>query len=163
MVRPMVHSTKHIVQTSITTDTLGTVNTTSLVNAVAVGAKTVPAEIEEGNSVKAIFIEYWIKSSSTNGLASGQWCVFKRVGDSTDPSTTDMAALDDWDNKKNILKMGMGLYNDSGADATPIIREWIKIPKSKQRMGLGDKIRISFFNPAVSTNRCGFATYKEYS
>ncbi len=162
MVRPMVHSEKHIIQESITTDTFNTVQVMFLADAVAVVDKNLVYEVEEGSSIKAIFIEMWIKSSGSTGLASGQWCLFKKGGDTTDPSTTDMAALNDWDNKKNIIAMGMGLFNDNSADGVAVIRQWIKIPKSKQRFGLGDKLRIAFFNPAVSTNRCGFALYKEY-
>ncbi len=163
MVRPVVHSEKHIVQTSIVTDTLNTVGTTNIINAVAVSDKDAVNEVVEGAIVKAVYLEYWIKSSGTSGLASGQWCLFKKIGDASNPSTTDMAALADWDNKKNILVMGMGLYNDNTADAVAVIRGWVKIPKSKQRFGLGDALTIAFFNPAVSANRCGFALYKEYT
>jgi len=157
-----VHSEKHIVQQSITSDTLNTVAITVLATAVAVADKTAVSDVEEGSSIKAIFLEQWVKSSGTTGLASGQWCLFKRTGDQSNPSTTDMAALGDWDNKRNILHMGMGLYNDNSADAVAVLRGWFKIPKGKQRMALGDRLLLAFFNPAVTANRCGFAIYKEY-
>jgi len=39
---------------------------------------------------------------------------------------------------------------------------WIKIPKSKQRMGLGDRIVVQTFAQALDMIDCGFETYKEY-
>ncbi len=162
MVRPMVHSTKHIVQNPIETIGAGVVVNQFVAVAVAVGNKNLPYEVEEGSSIKACFLERWIRSNSATP-SSGQWCLYKKTGDSTFPSAVDMAQLHDWDNKKNILAMGMGLYNDNDADAVAIVRNWYKIPKSKQRMGLGDVLAMSFYNVTVDSSLCGFSLYKEYT
>ncbi len=162
MVRPMVHSTKHYVQQSIASSAGGAVTNVTLVSAVPVADKDAVFEVEEGSSVKAIYVEFWIRTAGATA-GSGQIIIHKRIADSTQPSAADMAALGDWDNKKNILYTSMGLYNDNDADAIPVVRQWIKIPKSKQRMGLGDAIDIAFFAAVDTNNICGFATYKEYT
>jgi len=158
----MVHSTKHYVQTSIATVLGGATLNTVLVDAVDVAAKTGLEEVEEGSSVKAVYLELWVRAGDT-AAASGQLVVYKKVGDSSAPNATDMAALGNWDNKKNIFYTTMGLFNDQDADAIAIFKGWIKIPKSKQRMGLGDRIMWTIFTPTIDLHVCGFATYKEYS
>ncbi len=162
MVRPMVHSTKHYVQTSISTIAGGAVLTQDLVDAVAVGAKNSVSEVEEGNTVKAIYCEYWLRAGSTTP-SSGQLVLVKLPAGAIPPTAAEMAALGNYDNKKNILYTQMGLFNDQDADAIAAVRGWFKIPKGKQRFGLGDKFVLSVFTPTIDLQICGFATYKEYS
>jgi len=162
MVRPMVHSVKHYVQFSIATVTGGAVTSLAIANAVAPDAVTDVDEVVEGSGVKAVYLEIWLRSASTTA-ASGQMIVYKLQGDATNPSTTDMAALGDWDNKRNIFYTTMGLFNDVDSSAIAAFKGWIKIPKGKQRMGLGDDINLSIFSPTVDMHVCGFATYKEYT
>ena len=162
MVRPMVHSTKHYVQFSISTVTGGAVVVLSVAKAVEVGAKDLVSEVEEGSSVKAIYVELWARAGSTTP-SSGQMIIFKRQSDATNPTATEMAALGAWDNKRNIFYTTMGLFNDQDADAIALFKGWIKIPRGKQRMGLGDDINIAVFTPTIDLQICGFSTYKEYS
>ncbi len=162
MVRPQVHSTKHYVQYSILTVTGGAVVDKTVAVAVGVSDKNIVDEVEEGNSIKAIYVELWGRAGSTTP-ASGQLIFYKKEGDMSAPSATDMAALGSWDNKKNILYTTMGLFNDQDADAIPLYKGWIKIPKGKQRMGLKDAFRWAAFSPTIDLQLCGFATYKEYS
>ncbi len=162
MVRPMVHSTKHYVQKSLTTVLAGAVENVAIVAAVDVGAKNLPTEVEEGNSIKACYVEMWIRTNDTSaGTAIS--VLHKKSGDSTNPSAADCAALHDWDNKKNVLSTTMGLTNINTSQAVAIHRGWYKIPKSKQRFGLGDDLTLSIFAQALDQNICGFFTYKEYS
>ncbi len=162
MVRPVIKSTKHYVQKSLATLTGGAVDATTLAVAVNVVDKNLVTEVEEGSIIKAIYMEFWVRSASLTAT-SGQWILYKKSSDATFASGADMAALGDWDNKKNILATGMGLFNDVDADATAIMRGWYKIPKSKQRFGLGDVLALSVFTPTVDGHICGFATYKEYT
>ncbi len=162
MVRPMVHSTKHYVQFSIATVVGGTPLQLIVANAVAVSAKDQVDEVEEGSTIKAVYAELWLRSSSATP-SSGQAIFFKESSDTSPPTAIEMAALGDWDNKKNILYTTMGLFNDNDADAIAIFKGWLKIPKGKQRMGLGDSLRWSVFCPTIDCNICGFATYKEYT
>ena len=159
MVRPVIHSKKHYVQLSLSAVTGGTVLTEEIVKSVE--NPTALDTVEEGTLVKAIYCEYWVRGGAAD--ASGQAIIYKKTGDTTNPSATDMAALGDWDNKKNILYTTMGLFNDPDENAIAIYKGWLKIPKGKQRMGLGDNINLSIFAPVVALDICGFATYKEYS
>ncbi len=162
MVRPMVHSTKHYVQSSLSTTTAGTVKTISIVQGVAVGAKNTAPEVEEGNSVKACYVEMWLRQNDTLP-GSFVAILYKTSGDTNAPTAAEMASLNDWDGKKNILFTAMGLVNDQNNQAVPIMRSYYKIPKSKQRFGLGDDLKLSIFAQVLDLNTCGFFTYKEYS
>ncbi len=162
MVRPMVHSTKHYVQSSLSTVVGGAVLNIVFATAVPVADKNLVSEIEEGNSIKAIYIEEWIRAGETTA-GSGQLIVYKLQAGGAFPTATNMAALNDWANKKNIFYTTMGLYNDQDADAIAGLRQWLKVPKSKQRFGLGDILAMTIFTPTIDLHVCGFATYKEYS
>jgi len=162
MVRPMVHSTKHYVQHSINTIAGSAQVNLVIVDAVNVASKTGAGQVEEGSSVKACFIECWLRAGDTVG-ASYVAALYKLPGTGVAFTTTQMAAMFDAENKKNILWFGMGLVNDQDADATAIMRQWYKIPKSKQRFGLGDRLILSIFaQGAIDMHHCGFETFKEY-
>ncbi len=157
----MVHSTKHYVQHSIGTVVAGAVENQNLASAVDVAAKTALFEVEEGSSVKAIYLELWIRSAAT-AAASFVFIVEKRPSGLVFPTVAQVAALGDYVNKKNVFYTTQGLTNDVDADALNLYRGWIKIPKSKQRMGLGDKLSWTLSAIGQSINFCGFVTYKEY-
>ncbi len=103
----------------------------------------------------------WVRA---NDAVAGSFVavLYKTSGDTTAPTAADMAALHDWDNKKNILFTAQGLTNDKLSDAVPFMRQWYKVPKSKQRFGLGDDLKLTIFAQALDINVCGFMTYKEY-
>ncbi len=163
MVRPMVHSTKHYVQHSIATIVAGALESMILVHAVAVGSKNSPTEVEEGSSIKAVYCEYWLRAGETTA-GSFIATLYKLPGTGVAFNATQMAALNTAENKKNILWTSQGLVNDQDADALGLLRNWIKIPKSKQRFGLGDQLILEIFaQGAIDLHRCGFTTYKEYS
>ncbi len=162
MVRPMVHSIKHYVQFSIATVTGGSVATSAIATGVARDSVNLVNEVQEGSTVKAVYFELWVRAGSTTP-SSGQMIVYKKQSDTSNPTSTEMAALGDWDNKRNILYTTMGLFNDQDADATIAFKGWIKIPKGKQRFTIGDDLNFSIFTPTIDLQICGFATYKEYS
>ncbi len=162
MVRPMVHSTKHYVQTSITTVPNDAVLNIIVASSVQVVDKNGVAEVEEGSSIKAVYVEMWAKSASDTVSTSGDFIFYKESGADNPPSVAEIAALGTWDNKKNILYTTVGLFNTNLADARLLFKGWIKIPKSKQRMGLGDRLMMSMRPVTQAFNICGFTTYKEY-
>jgi len=161
--RPIIHSTKHYIQKSLATVVGGAVDTTTLIHAVSVASKDIATEVEEGATVKAIYLEMWARSGEAAVASSGQFIVYKSSGDMSGASAADMAALNGWDNKKNILYTTMGLINDNASIASPLFKGWIKIPRGKQRFGLNDKLFITFFPATIDWHVCGFATYKEYT
>ncbi len=162
MVRPMVHSVKHYVQQSIGTVTAGSIETTDFVVSVEGTTANAVQEVQEGSTVKAVYVELWIRSAAT-AAASFTFIICKRPGGVNAPSVGEIAALGLWDNKKNVLYTTQGLVNDVDSSALSLFRGWIKIPKGKQRMGLGDVISWHLEAVGQSINFCGFTTYKEYT
>ncbi len=161
--RAPIHSTKHYVQMSLSTVTTGAEVDTILVGAVPVADKTAVSEVEEGALVKAIFVELWLIGSTANQFFT---VILAKYPSGVAPATiADMAALGDWDNKKNVLYTTQGLASNDGIAAPiPVIRQWFKIPKGKQRFGINDRIRLQVASRGDSNIVfCGFATYKEYT
>ncbi len=163
MVRPVIHSTKHMVQYPF--DAIPTATAQTIIIAFAKESTIADSadEIEEGTIIKAVFVELWLQNSANDGHQVV--IIEKLAGAQTAATFAQMAALFSYPNKKNIFFTHEGLSsNDGVGNPMPIIRDWIKIPKSKQRFGLGDSLKITISNPSSnSLNRCGFALYKEYS
>ncbi len=158
-----IHSSKHYVQLGISQVGLGTINQNVLVQGVESTTANLATEVTEGSLVKAIFIELWLQNEGT--LSEQITTLEKSPLFSAGVTFVQQAALFSYTNKKNILFTSQGLTpNDGVSGPINILRQWIKIPKGKQRFGLGDQLNLNISN--VSSNdlvRCGFALYKEYS
>ncbi len=127
------------------------------------GQHTDPTDVSEGAIVKAVYVEMWFENSANN-LGSFTMIVYKNPGGSNGVLTADLAALHDWDNKKNIFYATQGILPPSLNFPMQGFKGWIKIPKSKQRQGLGDKIQIGIRNNTTDDlNFCGMTVYKEYT
>ncbi len=159
--RPVIHSQKHYVQ--ITRSSVLTVARNIEDIIISKATPTAVDEITEGAVVKAVYIELWLMNEGNDG--SDVVIVSKHVADATGPNFTTMNALGNYANKKNVLFVHQGLSSNDGiGNPVAILRNWVKIPKSKQRFGLGDSLRITIANNgANSLDYCGFATYKEYT
>ncbi len=161
--KPIIHSRKHIVQTPFSQISTGTSETINYITTVDRTVADASNEVVEGANVKAIFIEMWVQNSANDGHQVAV-LIKNPVGESG-PAFGGMADLDSYDNKKNILWTHEGLSsNDGVGNPQSILRQWIKIPKGKQRFGLGDRLDFVLSNPSSNNlNRCGLAIYKEYS
>ncbi len=160
--RAPIHSQKHYVQISRSTAATGTRNVEVLVLGTESTAANLVFEVTEGSVIKAIFVELWLENSSN----AGSFVIgLEKVPSNGTPTHTDYTALGVYDNKKNILYVTQGLpANDGVGNPIPVIRQWFKIPKGKQRFGLGDGLKLIIANLGADTlSYCGFATYKEYS
>ncbi len=159
--RPVIHTTKHFVQ--MTLSTVATVTRTSNVLATAVQSTTanLGSEIEEGALVKAVFIELWVIGSVSNQFFT--IILDKVTGGAALATFTQMTDLFSYPNKKNIFYTTQGLASNDGIAAPiPVIRQWFKIPKGKQRFGLGDTLVLSIASRGSDDIIfCGFSTYKE--
>ncbi len=160
--RAPIVSRKHIVQQTITQVVTATVHTIESVRATSVQTVDDPAEVIEGSVVKAIFVEIWL--IGTFNLGSFVVMVEKAPAAVGDPTITEMTTLDAYDNKKNILFTSQGLIAEDNQNPMPVLRQWIKIPKGKQRFGLRDKIKINLASlSGEDLQFCGFQIYKSYS
>ncbi len=159
--RAPIHSVKHYVQVSLATVLAGANNAIVIATAVPIQDVNSANEVTEGSLIKAVFVEMWVRAGDTAGGSSLLTLV--KVPDAQALTFADVIALNDYRNKKNILYHTQGITNDQDADAIPFIRQWFKIPKSKQRFGLGDQLVLSVAAQALDNIICGFMTYKEYT
>ncbi len=160
--RPIITSSKHLVQTSLAAIAAGAVTSITIAAGVSVNAVNLATEVRDGASLKAVYLELWLRGSDDAAGSTFVYIFEKVSGDTTPPSTTDMGNLHAYHNKKNILFTSMGLSNDDSSVATPIVRNWIKIPKGKQRFGLDDRLKFHIFSQTGTTDICGISIYKEY-
>ncbi len=161
--KAIITSVKHIVQKSLTVideQTRGKEEILLVLDAQAVA----PKDVAVGCAVKAVYLEYWLIGESSQPCTA-TWMFEKITNASAEASQAEMQLLHDYPNKRNIFKMGQGVIGDSNTNPIPIIREWVKIPKGKQRMALGDTLQFTVSCVGEAANGleiCGFALYKEY-
>ncbi len=161
--RPIINSKKHYVQMSRSTVTTVTRNSEQLINAVNATLANLVDEVAEGAVVKAVYIELWTLNSSNDG--SEIVTLVKAPRNGTGPTFAEMNSLGTYTNKKEVLFTHQGLSSNNGVgNPINVMRGWYKIPKSKQRFGLGDTLTLSIANNGPSVSEyCGFAIYKEYT
>ncbi len=162
MKAPIV-SRKHYTQNTEFSIASAAVTVQSIVTGVAVQDVNSASEVTEGSMVKAIYIERWLQGKHASA-ASSYVLLVEKSDDSGVPSFTNMTTLDAYFNKKNVLFVSQAILAPSIGNPTPVLRQWVKIPKGKQRIGLGDNIRVAI--AAIGSNDllgCGFSVYKSYS
>ncbi len=161
--KPVIKSRKHYVQITRSEAITVTRNSELLIESVAVTSKNTPREVEEGAIVKAVYIEMWTEHSANDGFEIVT--LSKQTDLGTGPTFAETLALDTYTNKKNVLFVHQGLGSNDGVNGPYVVmRGWYKIPKSKQRFGLGDILTLTMSNPGPQTmGYCGFATFKEYT
>ncbi len=161
-----INSIKHYVhRTNIGIGT-GTISGNDVVDAVIAPATTLAEEVTQGAVVKAIHLEYWLWGAGTTGLDTQFGFTVEKLPAAAVPMTAaQLQNLGGYPNKKNILFSSQGVLGAGvdGSQAIPVIRDWVLIPKGKQRMGLGDKIVVTIGPVGTTLNACGLATYKEYT
>ncbi len=160
-----INSVKHYIQPTNTEVASGAVR--EIVAAVAVTKntdRTNVTQVEEGSVIKAIYFEMWLNGQ---GASAGNTCQFTMIicklpSGKAPPSAANMANLQSWDNKAEILYTTQGVLDAQGSQSVPIFRQWQLIPKGKQRMSLGDEIIMSVAAVGQPIDSCGVFTYKEY-
>ncbi len=163
MVAPIV-SIKHFVARALTSTGAGAMSNLSLVVSVAQTAVVNTRDVVEGSIVKAVWIELWIISTDGTGLISQFVITLEKLPAQATAMTAAQALnLMAYPNKKNILYTTQGMIgSEVDGQPVPIIRQWFKIPKGKQRMGLGDRINLNFTTVGQAVSSCGMFIFKEY-
>ncbi len=162
MFAPIV-AIKHYVQKENASLASGAAINVEVVDAVAQSAVTDTQDVVEGSLVKAIYSEYWFKSDAAAGTGTKFQLVFEKVpAGATAITFAGQNNLQAYLNKKNILYFTQGAVGDLSTNSIPMVRNWFKIPKGKQRMGLGDSIVVTISTTGANADVCGFSTYKEY-
>ncbi len=159
-----INSIKHYVQQTLSTVTSGATSERLVASAVVAPAASNTFDVTQGSVIKAVYIELWLIGAGSAGVNSSfQVNLEKRTNLTTSFSITNANNLGSYENKKNILYTTQGIVaSEQGSGAVPVMRGWLKVPKGKQRMGLGDELAINISALAVDIQICGFFTYKEY-
>ncbi len=161
--RPQVHSQKHYVQWTLSSlGTAGTKTEESVALALTHNQSAAVFDVDEGCTIKAVYFELWITSDDTS-QGSFSINVEKTPGNLITMSYAQSIALNGYTNKKNVFYTTQGLMGPFDEAPMNPLRFWIKIPKSKQRFGLNDHLRINISTISNGLIYCGFATYKEYT
>ncbi len=132
------------------------------IDAVQIQDISVVNEVRAGAVIKAIYIESWITSQSASAAASFTIVVEKIKGGQPDMTFAQSQNLENYPNKANILYTTQGLIGANINNAVPILKQWIAIPKGKQRFALGDKLHVNYVSITNGISICGVTIYKEY-
>ncbi len=150
-----------MVQAQVAPVTVGAMANVSLINAVSVSDGTTATQVTQGAIVKAIYIELWILGDAMS-ISSFTITIDKVSSGADDMSAANGFDLHNAPNKKNILYTTQGIIGDQNTNAVPVLRQWIKIPKGKQRFGLSDKLNLNILSNLGTLDFCGQFVYKEY-
>ncbi len=165
MVAP-IHSVKHYVHRANTVISSGNISAIVLVDAVTVATAGANSfDVTEGSLVKAIHLDHWIINNAATGINTQFNAILEKVPAGAASATAgEIINLGAYDNKKNVLNSFQGNLSAGidGANATPFMQGWFKIPRGKQRMGLGDRLVLSVLTTGQSCESCGLVVYKEY-
>ncbi len=165
MLAPIV-SVKHYVHRTNVTVTSGTIENVVLADAVTVASAGGNAfDVTEGSVVKAVHLDYWVLNIGASNTNTQWTAILEKVpSNQTAATAAQLANLGAYTNKKNILHSFQGNIAAAvdGNGGIPFLQGWFKIPKGKQRMGLGDRLVVSAVSTGVSIRICGLCTYKEY-
>ena len=156
--QPVINTEKHYVQNSLFTVASGAIVNVTLVNAAAV--PTGANQVREGAKISAVYLEYWLQ---TDDASAGTTIVtLEKISSGAGNMTAaNSALLNDYANKKNVFYTHMGLTPNNVTYPMAAVKGWFKIPKSKQRIGLGDKIKLNFHGQSNGISVCGFSIFKE--
>lgn len=160
--RAVIQSHKHYVQITGVTVGASAIGTTDIAKAEQNPDRDQADEVAVGAIVKAVYVELWATSDdAAQGL--GVFTIEKRPSASPTMSYVNSTNLHDYLNKNNIFYTTQGLLGPNVQQATPFFRGWIKIPKGKQRMSIGDKLVLNYAGVATGLIFCGIIVYKDYT
>ncbi len=160
-----INSVKHYVGHPNFTVGVGASLTIEVADVVAAPVSTTREKVTVGSMIKAIWNEFWlISDGATNTTTQFVMTIEKSPSGLSNPTFADMLNLGAYGNKKNILYTTQGIVsnNVNGGPTIPIIRDWLKIPRGKQRMGQGDRLIVTFASVEQVLRICGMSIYKEY-
>ncbi len=161
-----INSVKHFIAKTNGDLAANTTDSFPVADAVAISSGfTNTYDVREGSVIKAIHIELWIVGNGATGTSTQFIVTVQKYPSGTIDITNAQALnLQAYPNKKNILYTTQGNSGSvkDGTNSVPVIREWIAIPKGKQRMGFGDRIQVDVSTIGQTLLVCGMFIYKEY-
>ncbi len=160
----IINSIKHFVPYTNTDTASGALRNITLIDVVAKGAsRGAVADVEEGCKIFGSYVELWLKGNGASGTDTQFTVVIVLLkSGAVAPTVANMANLQAYTNKKNILYTTQGVIGDNTTQGVPVIRNRIQIPKGKQRFGLGDSLNLIIAPTGQAIQNCGIAVYKEF-
>ncbi len=149
-------------QITLTNIATGVADLTDIINGEQDPTVSSPTDVAAGTVVKAVYAELWLMGDGQQP-ATVTTCIIKVPNGGSGPSTGEMTNLNAYNSKRNILEMHQGLIGDANTNPSPFYRGWIKIPKGKQRFGLGDKLVLAVKSISEGTQMCGLFIFKAYN
>ncbi len=125
-------------------------------------ARTTVDDIEEGSVIRAVHLEFWLNGRGAANTTQFVLAIIKVPAGATAPTNSNLFNLQAYENKRNVLYTTQGVLSQTGAQSVPVLRQWLLIPKGKQRMALEDKLHVCLAVSGETINWCGIAIYKEY-
>ncbi len=156
-------SRKHYVHRSNTQLASGVIQNNIVAEAVVAPATTLASDVQEGSILKAVYVEIWLGGAGLSGNSTQFNLTLEKIS-SDGPVMTfaQSLGLGAYPNKKNIFYTTQGVLAGEDVQTVPVIRNWVLIPKGKQRMGLSDRIMLNIAASGQNIDVCGIFTYKEY-
>ncbi len=161
-----INTIKHYVHQTRATVNSGAILGIKVAESVVAPATANAFSVKEGSILKAVHLEYWACNSDDTLLIGQYEAVLEKVPSGQASITAaQIVNIGAYPNKKNILWTFQGLISPAidGGPNIPIIRDWILIPKGKQRFGLSDELVLTFASTGSKGQVCGLATYKEWT
>ncbi len=159
--RPVITTEKHIVQQSLASVAGGALSVFVIAVSLQTPVAATATNVREGSKISAVYVEMWYNTDdATNGTCIAT--LEKRSSGLVAMTAAQSGALDAYANKKNILHTFMGIVPGlTNTYPMAIIKGWIKIPKGKQRFGIGDTLVLNIHGQSNGGNFCGFSIFKE--
>ncbi len=160
----VINSEKHFVPRTSLAITSGTISVHLIAEGITLGSVgAAVSDVQTGAIIKAVYCEIWVVGTHSTLETQFTICLEKVPSGGTDMTHTQALNLQSYPNKKNIFYTTQGIVAPSNAESIAMIRSWIKIPKGKQRFGLGDKLNLNMDNGGGDLRVCGIFIYKEYT
>ncbi len=158
-----INSTKHYVPRTNTSIASGAVQSFEPVQGKQLSAVSASVDVRAGSIIKAIWLELWLLSGGASGTTTQFNLTVEKLPSGLTPMTYAQSLnLMAYENKKNIFYSTQGVLSGKDTGSIPIIRQWFKIPKGKQRFGIADNMLITIAATGQAIQVCGNAVYKEY-
>ncbi len=160
-----INSIKHYVHRTNVGVATGALQSNIISESVVAPATANAFSVKEGAIIKAVYVELWlIHVGAASTVSQVAIILEKKPGNGTDMTAAQALNLGAYPNKKNIFYVSQGLLTSREVGGPiPLIRQWILIPKGKQRQGLDDQIILHVAPVGATANVCGIFTYKEYN
>ncbi len=155
-----VNRIKHVVD-SQASSTAGTQIATSIIDTVDAPAIGVPAAVETGSTVNAIYLKVEAVATSSAAIANFYMFVFKNPGSNLTAPEGNVVGISDV--KKYVIHQEMIMFQkQTNSNPRTVFNGVIVIPRGYRRNGPDDNMSVLLFSPGINFDVCVQCHYKEF-